>query len=269
MYDLISDGARQRDRSRRASRAAYRTRPTRRRRSRWSPAGPSDGEDGAVPVPVTVPRGCSARCARSRGSRFDGQGDDAPRGLDARSSTFPGLRAGERLTRRTRARRPRGDPRPRDGTTLAAGPEPHLDRPRRRRRDRRASSGRSPRTAAPSTGRAGTRRTRTSASPASSGSSRRQLAGTPGGRLLAGARVLARSAPAARPRRAHHRSPRSRRDAPRSRRSAAATAGVAVLEPGTGEVLALAGVALLAPCSRPAPRSRSSRSPPRWRPRGS
>ena len=96
---------------------------------------------------------------------------------------------------------------------------------------------------------------------------RRAAAGTPGGTLLAGGRVLARSAPQARRRRCARRStPRSRRR--RSTALAGRFGGIAVMRPRDGEVLAAGRDRLQrAPAAR-ARRSRSSRSPgcstPAW-----
>lgn len=158
---------------------------------------------------------------------------------------FPGLRSGERLTRRTRLAR-RGTLRSRDGKVLARGParartspegaggsiagtlgRPDTPEARRSARER----GLSPR--AP-VGKTGLER-----------AFEPELAGVPGGELLAGNRVLARSQP---------KPGESVRTTIDSKLQLAAVAalgarfgGVAALDARNGEVRALAGVAFSAP----------------------
>ncbi|MBV9424981.1 MAG: hypothetical protein JOZ98_18875 [Solirubrobacterales bacterium] len=159
-----------------------------------------------------------------------------------RSLLFPGLRAGERLVRRA-ALGPRGTIRASDGTPLAQGPE-------------RTSP--IPDVAAQIAGMLGPIPPAQAAAYAAEGYPRNakvgidglervfqtQLAGTPGGTLLAGRRVLA------------HVAPRAGQDVtstiiPRIERAAVTAmagryAGIAVMDPRTGALLALSGVAFSA-----------------------
>ncbi len=183
-------------------------------------------------------------------------------GVDWRAPlAYPGLRPGEKLTRETTLA-DRGDILARDGTPLAKGP------------DRLSDLGP---LAAEVAGRVGpapperaaelARRGVPEGAPVGLNGLEREfderLAGSPGGILRAGERVVAR---------AEARDGvdvRSAIDPDIQRAAVEALAGrfggIAVLRPATGEVLGLPGSRSRRP-SRPARRSRSSRSPPRSRP---
>lgn len=193
------------------------------------------------PVRVAIRTRVFGTIRRTLSLPVRGEGD-AMRIAWAPHVAFPGLRAGELLTRETRLP-PRADLLARDGTVLARG-------------DDRSSD--DPVLAAEIVGRlepaAADQQTRLralgfphDALVGASGLERifqDQLAGQPGGVLLAGGRPLARS----KPRRA---APvRTTIDPEIERAAAAALAGryggIAVVDPRTGEVLALAGVAFSA-----------------------
>ncbi len=159
-----------------------------------------------------------------------------------RSLLFPGLRAGERLERQA-VLGPRGTIRASDGTPLAEGPERTSPIP-----DVAAqiagTLGPIPPAQAPTYAAEGYPR---SAKVGVDGLERvfqTQLAGTPGGTLLAGRRVLA------------HVAPRAGQDVtttiiPKIERAAVTAmagryAGIAVMDPRTGALLALSGVAFSA-----------------------
>lgn len=158
---------------------------------------------------------------------------------------FPGLRRGERLTRRTETP-PRAALLSRDGTVLAQGPAESRSSPE-------GAGGSIAGTLGPADTRAGRRSVRERGLPRSAlvgktGLERAfepELAGRPGGELLAGRRLLARSRPKA---------GRPVRTTIDSRLQLAAVAalgerfgGVAALDARNGEVRALAGVAFSAP----------------------
>ena len=259
--------------------------PTTRARARASSALERTYRAGAPTTLTLAARRAAGTRPRRRRRR---PGHAARRASSARCaarSSLPigrarGRRPGRRLARRARLPRPapRREAQARDDAAAARG-DPG---PRRHRRSPRA------RTACPTSDRwpprspAASAPRRPSAPPSSqraacptgapvglTGLEREfdeRLAGTPGGIAATPAsRVLAARAARARRRRAHHDRPEAS-SAPRSRRSPAATAGSPSCGPRTGEVLALAGHRLLgAPAAR-ARRSRSSRSPARWRP---
>ncbi len=240
MYALLSDGARRRigpD----AFAAAYRAAADTATELALKPGGAEDGENGTVPVPTTVSTRVFGTLRAVARIPLDGSGEDAHVAWRP-EIVFPGLRAGERLSRRT-ALAARGDLEARDGTTLAAGAN-------------RTST--APDVAAEIAGRLGpipadrrafyrARGYPPDADVGISGLERvfqAPLAGTPGGTLLAGSRTLARSAP--RP----GRTVRSSISAAVERAAITALGGryggAAAIVPGTGEVLALAGVAFSA-----------------------
>jgi hypothetical protein len=197
-----------------------------------------DPQDGIVALPVRVRTRIFGTVSGIVGLRFAGDGDRAR--IDWRPDlTFYGVRPGERLDRRTRLP-PRAAILARDGQVLAQGPDrtspisataAHVvgelgPIPPERRQELRSQG-------FPPDARVGL-----------SGLERAledRLAGSPGGTLLAGNRVLARAAT------------RPGHDvtttiSPRLEKAAAAAlgnrnGGVAVLEPGSGEVLAVAGIA--------------------------
>ena len=197
-----------------------------------------DPRDGVVSVPMRVTTRVFGTLRGTLRLTFSGEGDDKQIRWKP-SLVFPGLKVGERLERRTELPR-RADILARDGTPLAQGEE------RSSPIDDVASSivGE---LGAPPPERAGRMRELgypTGATVGTSGLERvfeERLAGTPGGQLRAGRRVLAQTLPRpARP-------VRSSID-PRVQRSAVAAkgerlGGVAVVRPRTGEILALGGIA--------------------------
>ncbi|HEV2785981.1 MAG TPA: penicillin-binding transpeptidase domain-containing protein, partial [Solirubrobacteraceae bacterium] len=197
-----------------------------------------DLRDGVVSVPMTVRTRVFGTIRRRLRLTFSDEGDDVHISW-ARNLVFPGLPAGARLERRT-SLPPRADILARDGTPLAQGEE------RSSPIDDVASSivGE---LAAPPPERS--RRLRELGYPrdvavGTSGLERvfeERLAGTPGGQLRAGARVLASTSP--RPG-----EPVRTSIDPSVQRAAVAAkgdrlGGVAVVRPRTGEILALAGIA--------------------------
>lgn len=197
-----------------------------------------DLREGVVSVPMTVSTRTFGRVRASLRLTFAGEGD-AVRVRWARHMVFPGLRAGERLERRT-SLPPRADILARDGTPLAQGEDRtspiddvassivgELAAPPPERLDRLREFG------YPSDIMVGT-----------SGLERvfeEQLAGRPGGQLRAGRRVLAETLPR------RGAAVRSSIDPAVQRAAVAAKGdrlgGVAVVRPRTGEILALAGIA--------------------------
>lgn len=197
-----------------------------------------DPRDGVVSVPMAVRTRVFGTVRATLRLTFSGEGDD--RHVDwKRHLVFPGMRAGERLERST-SLPPRGDILARDGTPLAQGKEREspiedvassivgeLGPPPPERLERLRELG------YPSDVSVGT-----------SGLERvfeERLAGTPGGQLRAGKRVLARAKPrTAKP-------VQSSIDPPVQRAAVDAkgdrVGGVAVVRPRTGEILALAGIA--------------------------
>jgi penicillin-binding protein A len=193
---------------------------------------------GEIPVTVTIGTRVFGTLRDTLALPVSGSGDGL-RIAWRPWATFPGLRPGERLTRTT-VLPPRATLLARDGTVLAQGP---------------GRSSNAPDVAAEIVGRLGPAPPEQQAVlralgyPADapvglSGLERvfqQQLAGVPGGTLLAGARLLASSAP--RP----GRTVRTTIDPAIERAAIAALAGryggVAAMDPRTGELLALAGVA--------------------------
>jgi len=205
-------------------------------------AGPAhDRERGAIPVEVTVRTRVFGTSRRTLALPVRGSGE-AARVVWGEQLVFPGLRRGEPLTRTT-ALPPRAALLARDGTVLAEGP---------------ARASQAPDVSAEIAGRLAPAPPEQQAAlralgypsgalVGASGLERafeHELAGRPGGTLMAGARVLARSRP--RP----GRTVRTTIDPDLERAAAAALAGryggIAALVPRTGEVLALAGVAFSA-----------------------
>jgi peptidoglycan glycosyltransferase len=157
-------------------------------------------------------------------------------------AAFPGLRPGEQLTRAT-ALPPRAALLARDGTVLAAGDD-------RRSEDPEVSAHIAGRLGPAPPEQASLLRSLGHPPGALVGVSglerafQRELAGTPGGTLLAGGRVVARRAPRAAT------AIRTTIDREVERAAIGALAGryggIAALDPATGEILALAGVAFSA-----------------------
>ncbi len=238
MYDLISTGD-QRSVSRPAFESAYREAAATATLIGVSPGELSRSEAGDVILPVTVRMRIFPPIRSRVPLRFVGEGEKAR--IDwTPQLAFPGLAAGEKLSRRTQLPR-RAAILARDGTPLARGPDrtssiPSLDSgivgelgtpPPAQRAGLRALG--YPEGAL--VGITGLER-----------AFERRVAGTPGGRLLAGRRVLAR----ARPKRG--RSARATIDPRLQSVSVNALGGqlggIAVLDPRNGEILALAGIAL-------------------------
>jgi len=240
MYAMLSKGARATV-TPAAFAGAYREAAQTATLSRLKPGAAGDRAGGAVPVPVTVATRIFGSFRTVALIPLDGSGEDA-RVAWRPEIVFPGLRGGERLSRRT-ALAPRGDLDARDGTPLAEGP------------DRTSTV---PEVAAEIAGRLGpipaplrahyrARGYPDTAQVGISGLERvfqAPLAGTPGGVLLTGARTLARTSPSP------GRTVRSSISVPLERAAIAALGGryggVAALQPRTGQVLALAGVAFSA-----------------------
>lgn len=236
MYDLIAPEDQQRV-GRRAFAAAYRDAAATATTTRLETGEPSDAQDGAIELPVTV-RTRAFRTVRAPVLlTFAGSGDGARVDWSSRL-TFPGLRQGERLTRDTELPA-RATILAADGTPLARGPDrtsslpsasnivgelrapPAAQRPALYRQGYPQGS---------LVGITGLERVFES-----------QVAGTPGGRLLAGRRVLARTRP--------HKGRAARATIEPKLQTAAVDSlgaqlgGVAILDPNTGEVLALSGLA--------------------------
>jgi cell division protein FtsI/penicillin-binding protein 2 len=202
---------------------------------------PDEAEDSVVAVPVTVRTRIFGSVKGTLRLPFEGEGE-AARIAWRPELTYPGVEQGRQLTRRTELPR-RATILARDGQALAEGADRTSDLstvaaetvgemgpipPEERLRLRALGY--------PDDARVGI-----------SGLERaleQRLAGRPGGRLSAGGRVIARSRPlAARP--------VTTTLSPRLEEAAITalggqSGGVAVLQPGTGEVLALAGTAFSA-----------------------
>jgi cell division protein FtsI/penicillin-binding protein 2 len=240
MYALLDDDARHRV-TLTAFAAAYRT-ATDTATIRAIVVGPAHGRrDGAVPVGVSVRTRVFGTLRGELAVPLSGSGDGA-RVAWTPAAVFPGLHAGEQLTRTT-AMPPRAALLARDGTALASGP---------------ARSSQASDVAAEIVGALGPAPAEQQASLRGlgypdgtqvgvSGLERifqQQLAGRPGGTLFAGGRVLARTQPQPAP------AVRTTIDIGIERAAIAALAGryggIAAMAPSTGQVLALAGVAFSA-----------------------
>ncbi|MCW2954753.1 MAG: penicillin-binding protein transpeptidase [Conexibacter sp.] len=237
MYDLIDDAAR-RTVTRAAFTDAYRT-ASRTATIRSVQVGPvqrptSDG----YPVVVTVRTRVFGTLRGVLVVPLSGDGSKR-RVAWARRLVFPGLRAGEQLTRATQLA-PRATLEARDGTVLAEGPE---------------RTSKAPDIASPVVGRLGPAPAEQQAELQAEGYPdnvlvgisglervfQTELAGLPGGTLMAGSRTLGRTAPRA------GSAVRSTIDPAIERAAISALGsrygGAVALAPATGEVLALAGVA--------------------------
>jgi penicillin-binding protein A len=204
---------------------------------------PSDPRDGTVSVPIDAETRIFGRIHQTLTLPIGKADDGDPAIAWDPELVFPGLQPGEKLTRRTQMP-PRATIRTRDGRAIAKGEERTSDL------DAAASEiaghlGPAPADRADELAERGVPE---GAPVGLTGLEREfdaELAGTPGGELLAGARVLA-STP---PRRGH--SVRTSIDPDVQRAAVTALAGryggVAAVRPRTGEVLGLAGVAFSAP----------------------
>ena len=241
MHGLLSDAARRRASLRRFVRT-YREAGETVTLRKLTADGPREADGGAYDLPVALQ---TRIFGRLRGTvrlplveQEDGQAVDWRAPL-----VFPGLRAGEKLSRETTLAA-RGDILARDGTPLAKGP------------DRLSDLGP---LAAEVAGRVGpapheraaelARRGVPEGAPVGLNGLEREfderLAGSPGGILRAGTRVIARAEPR------DGDNVRSAIDPDIQRAAVEALAGrfggIAVLRPSTGEVLGLSGVAFSAP----------------------
>ena len=201
--------------------------------------GRADGpDDDAVAVPVQVRTRIFG--TRTGTVRIPFEDSDDGRGIAWDPSlTFPGLRRGEIVQRRTRLAR-RGSILAADGSPLARGSDREgplgedilgtVESPPARLRDELRPLGFPPE--AP-TGIFGLERALND-----------RLAGTPGGELLAGNRVVARSDPRPGVDVRTSIDPRLTEVAVDALNASGRSGGIAVLKPQTGEVLALAGLAL-------------------------
>ena len=203
-----------------------------------SVGGAKSPKDGTVSVPVTVRTRVFGTVRGNLRLPFDGNGQDAR--IDWRPElTFPGVEQGQALQRRTELPT-RGTILARDGQALAKGP------------DRSTSLTAA---AAETVGELGpippeqrlTLRGLGYPDDAQVGTTgleralQSQLAGRPGGTLSVGGRVLARSRP--RPARPVRTTISPKLEEATINALAGQSGGIAVLQPGTGEVLALAGTA--------------------------
>ncbi len=241
MHALLSRRARRRASVRRLART-YREAADIATVVRVATGRPVRAPDGAYRLPVRVRTRIFGTIRASVRLPISGEGDATGVDWTARLA-FPGLRAGERLSRTTDVA-PRADILARDGTPLAEGTQ--------------RVSALGP-LAAEIAGRTGpipaeqerqyTRRGIPPGTPVGLTGLEREfdtrLLGTPGGTLLAGDRVLARVEPE------RGQSVRTSIDPAIQRAAVEALAGrfggIAVLRPRTGEVLALAGIAYSAP----------------------
>lgn len=240
MHELLSDDARTRF-DLRAFRAAYKNAGTIATATALRTAAPESEDDGTVPLPVAIP---TRVFGTVRGRVLLRVRDEA---VDWKPHmVFPDLPEGTQLTRRTTAPQ-RAAILSADGKPLAEGPassrtsplgalassvagtvEPTDDKGQRLRLFARGFSGETP------IGKSGLER-----------ALEQQVAGRPGGVLLAGKRELARS----RPRAAEtvHSTVDTRLQKAAVTALAGRLGGIAALDPRTGAVRALAGIAFSAP----------------------
>ncbi|HVF77012.1 MAG TPA: penicillin-binding transpeptidase domain-containing protein [Solirubrobacteraceae bacterium] len=197
-----------------------------------------DPREGVVSVPMTVSTRVFGTLRGTLRLTFSGEGDDKHITWKP-NLVFPGLKVGERLERRTELPR-RADILARDGTPLARGEE------RESPIDDVAGSivgelGPPPPERVAELRELGYPRTHTVGTSGLERVFEEKLAGTPGGQLRAGRRVLAQTLPKPAP------AVRSSIDPAVQRAAVAAKGerlgGVAVVRPRTGEILALAGIA--------------------------
>jgi penicillin-binding protein A len=211
--------------------------------AKLSAGRPSNPRDETVTVPIDVDTRIFGHVHQTLTLPI-GKGDDGEPAIAWDPElVFPGLQPGEKLTRRTRMPA-RATIRTRDGKAIAKGEERTSDL------DPAASeiAGRVGPAPADRAEELAARGVPEGATVGLTGLEREfdaDLAGTPGGELLAGPRVIA----SAEPRRGH--SVRTTIDPDVQRAAVTALAGryggVAAVRPNTGEVLALAGVAFSAP----------------------
>jgi cell division protein FtsI/penicillin-binding protein 2 len=195
-------------------------------------------KDNTVAIPVTVRTRVFGRIRGTLLVPFEGKGKDAR--IDWQPTlTFPGVEQGQSLQRRTQLP-PRASILARDGQALAKGPDRSSSLgaasaeivgelgpiPPEQRLSLRAQG-------YPVDARVGTTGLERALQP--------QLAGRPGGTLAVGAKVLARTRPRAAPGVRTTISPKIEEAAISA--LGGQSGGIAVIQPGTGDVLALAGTA--------------------------
>ncbi len=237
MYAELSDGAKTKypiDRFR----AAYATTDATSTATAVGVGKPKDPQDGVVAVPVTVQTRVFGKVHGTLKLPFDGKGQKA-RIAWAPQLTFPGVQAGQALARNTTLP-PRATILARDGQVLAKGPDRSTSLttvaaevvgqlgpiPPENRLPLRALG-------YPDSAQVGT-----------SGLERAlqyQLAGRPGGTLSIGGKAIARTRP--RPARPVHTTISPKIEEAAINALGGQSGGIAVMQPGTGEVLALAGTA--------------------------
>lgn len=208
---------------------------------RWDVGTPEDKGDGNFVIPVSVRTRAFGVVRGTVPINVSEEGDTARINWRA-EDVFPGLRAGEELSRTT-TMPPRADLLARDGTVLAAGPE--------RAGDAGASAadivGQLGPIQAGDLGRTEALGYPADAQVGQSGLERildERLSGTPGGTLRAGSRVLASSKP-------KKSQPVRSTISPKVQDAAVAAlagrlGGVTAIDPRNGEILAAAGVAFSA-----------------------
>jgi len=203
------------------------------------------GEGGLVSVPVSVSTRLFGTLALNVALSVESDAEGAKKIAWSHSLTFPGMRPGEQLTRRTTLPE-RAKLLARDGSVLAEGPAESAG-PRISPLGEAASAVVGEVGSVPSSERAALQSQGLPADAlvGTSGLERAldaQLRGTPGGQLLAGARVLASAAP--------HPGHAVRTSISPAVQQAAVAAlgsrlgGVIALQPSTGQILAVAGIAL-------------------------
>jgi penicillin-binding protein A len=240
MHALLDDASR-REHSRRDMRRAYRDAAATATATRVETGDPEDERDGAIPIPVEVSTRIFGTIRADLLLPVDGE-----RVTWGPLLAFPGLRRGEALTRSTEPPE-RGTLLSREGRVLAEGPADARSSPLE------AIAGSIAGTLQPEETRTERRALYARGFPpdwpvGQNGLEQAfedRLAGRPGGRLMAGDRVLAR---------ARERPARPVRTTIDTRlQEAAVTAlagrfgGIAALDPRNGEIRALAGIAFSAP----------------------
>ena len=240
MYQLLDEAAKARVSFERFA-AAYRDAAATATMRSLAVGKVGDRSDGAIPIHLTVDTRLFGTIHAVLELPVSGDGDQL-RVAWRENAVFPGLQPGEQLTRRT-ALAPRAALRARDGSLLAGGSDRSSDNP-----DIAAEIAGRLDLAPPEE--AGTLRALGYPPDAQVGVSglervfQQQLAGQPGGTLLAGGRTIAQTQPQP------GSDVRTTIDPKIERAAIAALAGryggVAAMDPRSGELLALAGVAFSA-----------------------
>ncbi len=223
--------------------AAYRARPATATLISIVPGHVGSRRGDAIPVPRPGPHP-RVRDAAARSSRCRSPAAARARPSSSRRRSCSRACSPASASSGTVSLPPRARPARQRRHAARPGPRPHLADPGCRRADRRSRSARSPRRTRPRTPRSAIRRARRSASTGSSGSSRPGSPGRPAARCSAGKRVLARSTPGRRADVTTTINPTIERAAITA--MAGRYAGIAAMDPRTGGLLALAGVAFSA-----------------------